>query len=164
MFLSVERMAAEILQATKGFSGLKIYVLILKAEIRTSCWTRFSKLENREHNGESIRAMILNGSRISSGQDRVLLCCMVARPLLKQASLPPEALSCRWLPVVLLDLSLWSLGKTEPWGLAGANFPLILLADSKEKGACFISKPSSLRQQLFQCSYLPMLKICLESP
>lgn len=56
-----------------------------KADIRTGCWIRFSKLEHRECNGESIVAMVQNNSEISSRQ--VLLLFMTARPLLKEGSL-----------------------------------------------------------------------------
>lgn len=129
-----------------------------KADIRTGCWIRFSKLEHRECNGESIVAMVQNNSEISSRQ--VLLLFMTARPLLKEGSLsqffsqlppspwgsPPRAIS-----LVSLGVKAMRFGQSR-WLLF--NF----ICRVKGKGAYFISNTAII--SVFLTS---MPNICLWS-
>lgn len=131
-FLQYEIISAEILEATKVFLNLKIYALIFKAEIRTSCWIGFSKLETKEWNAGSVAAVVQNGSKISSSPE--LLLFLRARSPLKEGSLGqvfPQLLPSSWGPSPR-PISLVSLGD-RAWGLARADdFCLSLVADSKK--------------------------------
>lgn len=115
-FLLYEIISAEILEAMKVFLNLKIYTLIFKAEIRTSCWIGFSKLDTKEWNAGSVAAVVQNGSKVSSSPE--LLLFLGASPPAKEGSLGqvfPHLSPSSWGPSPRA-ISLVSLGdRARDW-------------------------------------------------
>lgn len=131
-FLLYEIISAEILEAMKVFSNLKIYALIFKAGIRASCWIGFSESETKEWKAGSIASVVRNGSKISSSPE--LLLFLRARPPLTEGSLGqvfPQLSPSSWDPSPRA-ISLVSSGD-RAWSSARADdFCLILVSDSKK--------------------------------